>query len=872
MTTPAIADLHQLAQAWLDVDPDPVTRAETAAVIDDRGRLIEHFGAHLPCTSAGIRGPLGPGPNRMNRVVVRLVAGALAARLSETVQPQVVVAYDHRASSRLFAEDATRMLAAADVPVVIVPTPVPTPVLAFAVKRLAATAGVMVTGDQGPQRESVLSFHWSDGAPITEPLAAQITDLLSTQRLEDTAQLPAVDHRRTTYPDAQLIDAYIEAVVAVLERPGPRSVRVAYTPPHGLGADLLGRALTRAGFDSPTIITGPPPADATALAAPSGTESDTDAPTVAGPWATEPGVLDPMLDRAAADADLWLATDPDSGRLSAAVPSGSRWRLLNGDELGCLLAEHLLGRRSEGAAPALVASSVVSSRLLARIADAHGANHVVAPAGSIMLAGSAAERPGIDYVLGYDETSRHVVGDAAAGHDGVAAALVVAEMVDAAAADGRTVLDLLVELDRRHGVHLTGRRSLPFERSSGGRGDAGADEAALAMLRSDPPRQLGRREVLRADDLAIGSAASAPTEGIVLSLAGAWLAISRDRSAPQLEIYGEVIEPPGPDPAASRVSARAALGVLVADAVRLVSSPEQAAHPTAASVGEEADRSARAAALMNALPEGMDRADELRRIVRCIDLTTLEGDDTRGRIRALCATARRPDPSDRTVGPVAAVCVYPSLVGLVRELLVGSGVQTASVAGAFPSAQSFPGVRLHDIGSAVHAGAQEVDIVLNRSAFLDGRLDVVTHELTAARAEAADAHLKVILEVGELRTAANIGRATELAIEAGADTIKTSTGKIAIGATPEAVFVIATCLAEHWRATGRRVGIKISGGVRTTDAALGFVALVRSILGEGWLDPSLFRFGASGLLGVVVDELAQLESGANPAAGSRTNQ
>ncbi len=311
----------------------------------------------------------------------------------------------------------------------------------------------------------------------------------------------------------------------------------------------------------------------------------------------------------------------------------------------------------------------------------------------------------------------------------------------------------------------------------------------------------------------------------------------------------------------SRADARAVVRELLETTLRFLSSPERRRREQrdVLHVGERT-ATERADALFCQISRGADRARELRLIVRCTDLTTLEGDDTAGRVRVLCAEARRPDPFDATVGPTAAVCVYPAHVALAAELTKHSSVKVASVAGGFPAGLSDLEVRLADIRHAVAAGADEVDIVLNRSLFLDGRTDAVTAELVASREAAAGAHLKVILEVGELGSLQSVADASRLAIAAGADTIKTSTGKTKVNASPDTVFTMAEVIAEHYQLTGKRVGIKIAGGVRTADDALGYVAIVRSVLGPDWLSPALLRFGASSLVSNVVEDLATVDA------------
>ena len=234
--------------------------------------------------------------------------------------------------------------------------------------------------------------------------------------------------------------------------------------------------------------------------------------------------------------------------------------------------------------------------------------------------------------------------------------------------------------------------------------------------------------------------------------------------------------------------------------------------------------------------------------VRMVDLTTLEGADTPGKVRALCAKARRPDPDDPAVPPVAAVCVYPDLVGVARAELVGSPVAVASVATAFPSGRASPPVKLADVRDAVQAGADEVDMVIDRGAFLAGRYGQVYEEMQQVREVCGNAHLKVILETGELATLDNVSRASWLAMLAGADFIKTSTGKVTPAATPPVTLVMLAAVRDYARVTGRRVGVKVAGGIRTAKDAIRYLVLVRETAGPAWLTPALFRIGASSLL------------------------
>jgi len=231
-----------------------------------------------------------------------------------------------------------------------------------------------------------------------------------------------------------------------------------------------------------------------------------------------------------------------------------------------------------------------------------------------------------------------------------------------------------------------------------------------------------------------------------------------------------------------------------------------------------------------------------------VDLTTLEGADTPGRVSSLCAKAMRPDPRDVDVAPVAAVCVYPDLVAHARRVLGESSVAVASVATAFPSGRASLAVKLLDVAEAVSAGADEIDMVIDRGAFLAGRWGQVFDEIVAVKAACGAAHLKVILETGELVTYDNVARASWIAMLAGADFIKTSTGKVGVNATLPVALVMLEAARDFAESTGRIVGVKVAGGIRTTKDALRYLVVVNETVGDAWLSPDYFRFGASSLL------------------------
>jgi deoxyribose-phosphate aldolase len=269
----------------------------------------------------------------------------------------------------------------------------------------------------------------------------------------------------------------------------------------------------------------------------------------------------------------------------------------------------------------------------------------------------------------------------------------------------------------------------------------------------------------------------------------------------------------------------------------------------------------RAAALAKRSIKKEAKRAGIRLAVRMIDLTTLEGKDSEGKVRQMCRKAVRPLPEDPSVGPCAAVCVYPNWVATAKDELAGTPVRVAAVATGFPAGLVPLDVKLADTRRAVEAGADEIDMVIDRGAFLSGELDAVFDEIVAVRQACGDAHLKVILETGELLTYDNVRRASQLSIAAGADFIKTSTGKVQPAATPGVVLVMLEAIRDHYLATGRRVGMKAAGGIRTTKQALHLLVMVKETLGDAWLTPELFRIGASTLTNDLLMQLVKESTG-----------
>jgi len=297
----------------------------------------------------------------------------------------------------------------------------------------------------------------------------------------------------------------------------------------------------------------------------------------------------------------------------------------------------------------------------------------------------------------------------------------------------------------------------------------------------------------------------------------------------------------------------------VDEATRSESSLRRFLHglPGVDQVGAEA----RAASLATRSIKTSAKAWAIDLAIRMIDLTTLEGQDTPGKVRALCAKAQRPDPADPTCPPVAAVCVYPDMVPVAATALAGSGVHVASVATAFPSGRAALDIKLADTRAAVEAGADEVDMVIDRGAFLSGRYQRVLDDIVAVKEAAGDAHLKVILETGELATYDNVRRASWLAMLAGADFIKTSTGKVQPAATLPVTLVMLEAVRDFRDSTGRQVGVKPAGGIRTTKDAVRNLVLVNETVGDDWLDPDWFRIGASSLLNDLLMQRTKMSTG-----------
>lgn len=507
-------DLFAAARDWLDQDPDPTTREELQGLLDagDEDALRDRFATRLQFGTAGLRGALGAGPNRMNRVIVARAAAGLAAYLRDHEDdPSVVVGFDARHNSDVFARDTAEIMQAAGVRAHLLPEPLPTPVLANAILQLGCSAGVMVTASHNPPQDNGYKVYLGDSSQIVPPADSDISALIDAVGRVDEL------HRSDDYVrlGPEIAESYVEQVVA-LAQDGPRDVVAVYTPMHGVGRGTLDEVVARAGF--PALHTVAEQAD-----------PDPDFPSVAFPNPEEPGAMDLALKLASSvDADVIVANDPDADRCAVGVRDGAGHRMLTGDQVGVLLGELLLRRGLEGT----YGASIVSSDMLGRQAAAHGRRWQQTLTGFKWLGKID------DLVFGYEEALGYSVAPhVARDKDGVSAILAVLELAASLKAEGRTLLDLLDELYREHGLHVTGQLSVRVE-------DVAVIAEAMQRLRTAPPSALAGLDVTAIDDLADGYAGLPPTDGIRLALGEATRIICRPSGTePKLKCYVEVVVP-----------------------------------------------------------------------------------------------------------------------------------------------------------------------------------------------------------------------------------------------------------------------------------------------------------------------------------------
>ncbi|MET9291298.1 phospho-sugar mutase [Streptomyces sp. NPDC003077] len=550
-TDSAELELISRAKAWLAEDPDPETREELTKLIDaeDTAELAARFAGTLQFGTAGLRGELGAGPMRMNRAVVIRAAAGLAAYLKDKGQGEglVVIGYDARHKSADFARDTAAVMVGAGLKAALLPRPLPTPVLAFAIRHLGAVAGVEVTASHNPPRDNGYKVYLGDGSQIVPPADGEIaTQIAAVASLND---VPRPSEGWDVLGD-DVLNAYLERTDAVLSPGSARDVDVVYTPMHGVGRDTLVAAFARAGFPAPTVVAEQ-------------AEPDPDFPTVAFPNPEEPGAMDLAFATArAAGPDIVIANDPDADRCAVAVPAPGTeagWRMLRGDEVGALLAAHLVGKQAHG----VFATTIVSSTLLSRIAATAKLRYTETLTGFKWLARVDGLRYGYEEALGYCVDPEGV-----RDKDGITAALLVAELAAELKRDGRTLVDLLDDLAVEHGLHATDQLSVRVQ-------DLSLIADAMRRLREQPPTALAGLSVTQADDLSQGSDELPPTDGLRYYLAGSQtlgvrsgrVVVRPSGTEPKLKCYLEVVVPvvSGQSPDEARGTANAALAAIKAD-------------------------------------------------------------------------------------------------------------------------------------------------------------------------------------------------------------------------------------------------------------------------------------------------------------------
>ena len=543
MTEP-IDSLLEQARAWAAEDLDEQTRAELEALIataeaGGETDLADRFAGTLEFGTAGLRGAMGAGPNRMNRVVVTRAAAGLAAYLKDTGHAggSVVIGFDARHNSDVFASDTAEIMTGAGLKALVMPRPLPTPLLAYAIRELGCAAGVMVTASHNPPQDNGYKVYLGDGSQIVPPADAEIA-----ARIEAVG--PVADLPRGNAGNAgkvvseEIVDRYLDTV-AGLAHDGPRDLSIVYTPLHGVGGTTMAQVLETAGFDAPHVVEQQE-------------HPDPDFPTVAFPNPEEPGVMDLAMALAERHhADIVVANDPDADRCAVAVPGPRGWRMLRGDEVGALLAHHLIGREATGT----FANSIVSSSLLGKMARAAGQPHEETLTGFKWIGRVENLAFGYEEALGYCCDPEHV-----RDKDGVSALLLVCELAAEAKAEGRGLIDILDDIAREFGLHATDQLSVRFDN---------VDEipATMEHLRGTPPTSLGGLAVERVDDLSLGSPELPPTDGLRYTLAeGARVIVRPSGTEPKVKCYLEVVIPVGDeDVDAARISAAGRLDAIKGD-------------------------------------------------------------------------------------------------------------------------------------------------------------------------------------------------------------------------------------------------------------------------------------------------------------------
>ncbi len=519
MTTPEVG---AAIAAWTQQDPDPQTRAEVDRLLTrEQGgdqtateELTDAFTGRLQFGTAGLRGALGPGPNRMNRVVVGQAAAGLASYLldQDLAGRSVIVGFDARHNSEVFATDTAEILAGSGFAVLVTPGPLPTPVVAYGIRHFGCVAGVVVTASHNPPQDNGYKVYLGDGSQIVPPADSEIAARIEEVTKRSLADLPRSSGYRVL--GDELETAYRERILSGVPAETPRQLTWVYTPLHGVGGAVVKRVIAESGFDPPQVV---------ALQA----EPDPDFPGLPFPNPEEPGVVDLALERAVEiRADLVIANDPDADRCAVAAVIDSTWRMLTGDELGALLGDDALRRGVRGT----YACSIVSSSLLSAMAAAYDQPFVSTLTGFKWIG----RVPGLAF--GYEEAIGYCVDpEAVPDKDGISALVRVLTLAARLKAEGRTVADRLDEIAETYGVYRTDQLSFRVA-------DLTLIGQAMARLRARPPAELATQPV-PVVNRAHGSTTLPPTDGLLITGETVKVVVRPSGTEPKLKCYLEARVP-----------------------------------------------------------------------------------------------------------------------------------------------------------------------------------------------------------------------------------------------------------------------------------------------------------------------------------------
>ena len=507
-------------QAWIAEDPDPETAAQLQKWLDEHNEseLRQSFAGFLQFGTAGLRGPIRPGPSGMNRAVVARAAAGIAAYMKERNLHSVVIGRDARYGSEDYTFETAEIMSGAGMDVYVLPRPLPTPVLAFATVELGCDVGIMVTASHNPPQDNGYKVYLGGTVDGIEYLGSQIvspTDASIAQKIAAVTSLKAAPRgKEWTVLGEEIIEKYIGQTARLATHPG--NLKIVYTAMHGVGTETLQRVFHKAGFPSPILV------DSQAL-------PDPDFPTVAFPNPEEPGAIDLSLETAKTfDADLVIANDPDADRCAAAIKDPAMgWRMLRGDELGAIFAEAIARKSGAG----IFANSIVSSSVVKKIAEHHKIEFKETLTGFKWISKIKGLTFGYEEALGY-AVDPNTVND----KDGISAAITLAQIATDLAKDGKTLLDLLDEIWARHGFHATEQISIRLT-------DLSKVAVILGGLRTNPPQEIAGRIVSSIDDLALPTDGLPPTDGLRIWLDGGVRIIIRPSGTePKMKCYIEVIE------------------------------------------------------------------------------------------------------------------------------------------------------------------------------------------------------------------------------------------------------------------------------------------------------------------------------------------